>query len=342
MNEISPHTGHAVVTASTPVKEIPPEEVRMLGTYSSQNPLIANADPLRVQKFSDFLSLRQLHGLDLYDLVYRPMGMEHQIAFLLAPPTPTVIGVALSRARRDFSERDRSALEALRPLAVQAYNEVVQRAITDSLLATLDGADENGSRAVILVDRGGRIVLSTAAAQAWLSRLAHRGGTDRLPAPLAHWHATRRRHNGNGGPLRLATDQGVLEARLRPGHDRQLDMIFLRRPRALNSPVLLSLGLTAREGEVLELVARGHSNARIAFELDLSARTVAKHLEHVYAKLGVAGRMAAVNFARQAWELMNGGLEGAAGSPAGEWCAGSRSDAWLGSIWRRAARFTPR
>jgi DNA-binding NarL/FixJ family response regulator len=56
-------------------------------------------------------------------------------------------------------------------------------------------------------------------------------------------------------------------------------------------------GLTAREVEVLRLVARGLTNAEIARELYLSPRTVNAHLNSVYHKLGLASRAAAVRFA---------------------------------------------
>ena len=52
--------------------------------------------------------------------------------------------------------------------------------------------------------------------------------------------------------------------------------------------------LTAREIEVLELVARGSSNADIAGALFISEATVKTHLLHVFAKLGVDDRTAAV------------------------------------------------
>jgi len=52
--------------------------------------------------------------------------------------------------------------------------------------------------------------------------------------------------------------------------------------------------LTTREGEVLELVAAGLTNAGIAERLWISPGTVKKHLDNVYAKLGVANRAAAV------------------------------------------------
>jgi DNA-binding NarL/FixJ family response regulator len=52
-------------------------------------------------------------------------------------------------------------------------------------------------------------------------------------------------------------------------------------------------GLTAREVEVLRLLARGRSNGAIAVDLVLSRKTVEHHLEAVYAKLGVHSRSAA-------------------------------------------------
>ncbi len=56
-------------------------------------------------------------------------------------------------------------------------------------------------------------------------------------------------------------------------------------------------GLTAREVEVLRLVAQGLPDARIAEQLVLSPRTVNTHLRSIYAKIGVSSRSAATRFA---------------------------------------------
>jgi DNA-binding NarL/FixJ family response regulator len=55
--------------------------------------------------------------------------------------------------------------------------------------------------------------------------------------------------------------------------------------------------LSSREIDVLTAVARGHSNKQVARQLHLSEATVKTHLLHIYAKLGVADRTAAVTTA---------------------------------------------
>lgn len=65
----------------------------------------------------------------------------------------------------------------------------------------------------------------------------------------------------------------------------------------LLAPATLPAGLTAREAEVLRLVAAGRSNAAIAAELVLSEKTVARHLSNIFTKLGVGSRTAAAAYA---------------------------------------------
>ena len=58
-------------------------------------------------------------------------------------------------------------------------------------------------------------------------------------------------------------------------------------------------GLTAREVEVLVLLARGLSNKQIAGRLVITPKTVGNHVEHIYAKIGASSRAAAAMFAVQ-------------------------------------------
>jgi HD-GYP domain-containing protein (c-di-GMP phosphodiesterase class II) len=58
-------------------------------------------------------------------------------------------------------------------------------------------------------------------------------------------------------------------------------------------------GLTPREVEVLQLLARGLSNKEIATRLTISPKTVGNHAEHIYAKINASSRAAAALFAMQ-------------------------------------------
>ncbi len=69
---------------------------------------------------------------------------------------------------------------------------------------------------------------------------------------------------------------------------------------APDTEALTAAGLTAREAEVVRLLALGRSNQHIAAELQISDRTVGKHLEHCFRKLGVADRSSA---STRAWEI---------------------------------------
>ncbi|MCY4726859.1 response regulator transcription factor [Nocardioides sp. STR2] len=66
---------------------------------------------------------------------------------------------------------------------------------------------------------------------------------------------------------------------------------------SLLAPASLPGGLTAREVEVLRLVASGRSNPQIAAELVLSEKTVARHLSNIFGKLDVGSRTAAAAYA---------------------------------------------
>jgi DNA-binding NarL/FixJ family response regulator len=68
-------------------------------------------------------------------------------------------------------------------------------------------------------------------------------------------------------------------------------------PHERDSDVVLPM-LTAREREILALLAEGKSSAEIARELVISTRTVGTHVQHIFGKLGVHSRARAVALAR--------------------------------------------
>jgi DNA-binding NarL/FixJ family response regulator len=88
------------------------------------------------------------------------------------------------------------------------------------------------------------------------------------------------------------------EAHFGPEIARRL-MDFFSEPKPA-SPEDIFPELSVREVEILDLIARGHSNAKIAARLYLSPKTVGNHISHIFTKLQVADRTHAIIRAREA------------------------------------------
>jgi DNA-binding NarL/FixJ family response regulator len=88
------------------------------------------------------------------------------------------------------------------------------------------------------------------------------------------------------------------EAHFGPEIARRL-MDFFSAPRPA-SPAEALPELSVREREVLDLIAQGHTNAKIAARLYLSPKTVSNHISHIFTKLQVADRAHAIIRAREA------------------------------------------
>jgi DNA-binding NarL/FixJ family response regulator len=79
----------------------------------------------------------------------------------------------------------------------------------------------------------------------------------------------------------------------------QARLLAATAPRAAPDRVDLPDGLTAREAEVLALIAAGFTNREIAEQLVVSQTTVKTHINHLFAKIQARDRAAAINYANQ-------------------------------------------
>jgi ATP/maltotriose-dependent transcriptional regulator MalT len=96
------------------------------------------------------------------------------------------------------------------------------------------------------------------------------------------------------GALPLQRELELLAQRAR------LDLVGLRPEDARRpSAEAAALGLTARERQVLQLLARGYTNRQVASELVISVKTASVHVSHILRKLGVASRLDAAAVAQR-------------------------------------------
>ncbi len=106
--------------------------------YAHQHPVIRHHSETGEpgpRTLSDFLSEEELHALDLYQAVYRRMGAEDQISFILPSPPGIVVGIALNRPSRGFSTAERELIELIRPHLTQSFRDAHLRDSADPLSA---------------------------------------------------------------------------------------------------------------------------------------------------------------------------------------------------------------
>ena len=133
---------------------------KRFGAVMHQHPVISYFDESgdgQALKISDFLSIRELHELDLYRDVYKPLGAEDQLSFAVKVEPGFIIGIAFNRGERSFTEKDRLRLNLIRPHIVQAYLYVAEASGLQEQKDDLHTALSENGLGVIALDETGAI-----------------------------------------------------------------------------------------------------------------------------------------------------------------------------------------
>ena len=254
------------------------------------------------QRITDCVSHQAFRQSPVFAEYYHRIGIDYVMALLLRIDDANVISVVFNRSSLNFSDAERATLDVLRHPLGALYRNILVREEASVCQRSLQGiiasngwhlgAIGNDSRVVEMSDEAARMLR-------YFFADAPSGARGNAPAPLAAWL---RRRSRNWGLDRLQTaPYSAMRAGmkltvhfvadpLRPecGH------LLMRQERVgLTARELDSLPLTSRERDVLALVASGKTNSEVATLLAISPRTVQKHLEHVFEKLGVETRTAA-------------------------------------------------
>ncbi len=187
----------------------------------------------------------------------------------------------------DYVVKPVRAQEVLARLATHLRNARAVRLARDAL--------DVGGHGVLVIDAQLRVAWRSPQAATWMRDL-YPELDNGLPVDWQAWLAgeSANEHLSPG-----AQGQWLLLRNLGPvGLGEQMLLLQRRAAETVATPSRLSTAaLTPREAEVLSWVAKGKTNRDVADILGMSPRTVNKHLEHVFEKLGVETRAAAAALA---------------------------------------------
>jgi DNA-binding CsgD family transcriptional regulator len=282
-NEISPDE---IFVLEQPT--IDPMLLAEFAAYAHEHPLISymgrtrDGRPCRI---SDVISRDAFHQLEIYKRFFGALRCDHQVALTLPSAPPRIIGVALTRSKHNFSEREVALLGVMRPHLMRAYRNAELHGARAAVLAALEHGLDVVGRHVLVLDTHRRVEFATHGARLLL------GASERnfsLPPALRLWLEGRPQELTTR-PLILRRTKGNVIVRMLPssGNDGRRVLLLEGAPGELTTEALWALGLTHREAETLHMIALDHTPAETAAHMGVSRRTVDKHLQHAYAKLGV-------------------------------------------------------
>lgn len=199
----------------------------------------------------------------------------------------------------------------LRGFSVGAVDYVTKPIRTDEVLARLSAhlrtsrhmnqvheALEASAQAVLVINATGMVAWRSSRADALLERHAASGNSlPSGPAWLAWLHGHIAARSGGTPAAEFVHGDIVLRAMGRYAGSEMMLAIETRTREGDAAALAEQFNLTAREAEVLFWAARGKTSRDIAQILAMSPRTVDKHFEHIFAKLGAESRTSAISIA---------------------------------------------
>jgi len=215
-----------------------------------------------------------------------------------------VISIVFNRSRADFKDGERAVLDAVRRPLSAIYRNLVACEEAGIGLKRVSRLASDSGWLMMQVSTSGRILDTSVEALRLLPQFFPQASADRgarIPEELSEWLSRSRcwgldRPAINGNEPFIVSRFGVkLTVHFVPDRECASSGYLLLKSEHLEPQTthLKQLPVTERERQILALVAAGKTNAEIAYVLVISPRTVQKHLEHIFQKLGVETRTAA-------------------------------------------------
>lgn len=253
-----------------------------------------------VRVISQLVTRKQWHAQDLYQNVFRGMGLGDQLVVSAPVRQPQSLGITINRSRPGFRAQEVGVMELYSRHFIQAFS--IEQSMDDhaSLEAGLAGArkrmDPLSPYGLIVVDGAGAILTHTGDAARLLQAYfpASRRSPGRLPAEVR-----RRLASLTGSPderlqaspvLTKGSGRGtvLVEIQRQPRMDRWT--LLVRERDEAHERRALRAKLSPRQGAVLDFLLTGQSEKEIAASLGLTVNTVHGYVKEIFRHLRVHSR----------------------------------------------------
>jgi len=256
------------------------------------------------QRVTDCVSVSAFRRSPVFADYYRRIGIDHVMALPLRIDAANVVSVVFNRRGTDFADRERALVDVLRRPLAALYRGIAAREEARRAQSSLETMAARAGWHRARVSEAGRIADLSGETARLLRRFFGEPvpANGDAPAAMQDWLRQRSRHWGleswrrdSIGPLVLRRRGARLTIHFvaDPVRPERGELLMREEIDAVTPDALLVLPLTRREREVLAILAAGKTNEDIGSLLAISPRTVQKHLERVFEKLGVETRTAA-------------------------------------------------
>lgn len=280
-------------------ENISPEDLEVFTEYYQENPLmnalIIERRP-ETLKITDLMPAKDFQRTNIYNEFYKRVGVTNQLVAPMFISDELFMTCSVNIDKQDFSDRDKLILSLIAP----HFANAIRNSFAYQRLSAALEARESG---IIAVNAKGKPLFISEYAQRLLEKYfaGEKRENNSLPQILVRWIkqielvSKTTDYKLPFAPLKIGNEKGIMIVRFMYNSTTREKTLMLEEQKILDwRGKFEKFSLTRRETEILFWITQGKTDDVIAALLNISLRTVHKHVENLYVKLGVETRTGAM------------------------------------------------
>ena len=276
-----------------------PENCAATSVYMHQHPYptyCAATQDGQWKMTTDFMPVESFHATELYQKVFSRFGIAQQMNALLAIMDGSIHAISINRTDCGFTEHEREILNVLHPHLVTSYINAAVCTQTNNSVRQIKAAMETAPGAYGYFETTGKVGWLQERATEWLDQfftgeVRYAGN---IPQTIRQLLEESIRKNNAPKQLKRTVGDEILLVCLGPSPLGGWIMRLERKPKKFPPHFRPLPQLSERKNDVLKWMVEGKRNAEIGRILNISERTVEKHVAEIFVEMKVENRATAI------------------------------------------------